>query len=698
MEGHQWIHRMPKVILAKIVRGTEKMTNTTPRFFRRILLSTASICLLLSITSPVAGATPEEVTKLLAADGGSSNAFFGYSVSISGDTAVIGAHRHGLSGDSRFGAAYVFVRNPDALPCSETGSADPWCQEAKLLASDAGDKDRFGFWVAIDGDTVVVGARQDDDAGSNSGSAYVFVRSGTTWTEEAKLTASDATAGDRFGTSVAISGDTVVIGAGEADGVGVDSGAAYIFTRAGTIWSEETKLTAADAAEGDSFGHYVAISGDTALMAAQYDDDKGNNSGSAYLFIRNSAAVACAETASIDPWCQQAKITASDGAEGDWFGGRVALSADTALVGAPFGTGIESGTGAAYIFTRSGASWSEQAKLIAADGNAGDTFGFGLALSGDTAIISSDGDSDLYDSAGSAYVFIRSSGVWDEQQPKLVASDGAADEFFSWGIGVSGDTAVIGAPTNPFFNQWTGGPGSAYIFDINRSETTAGEDVVVEPFPEDENGDPIEDAPDISMQFDEVTSGGDTTLTITEDGPPPPNGFELVGFSEGSTYLDIETTATFDGLVEICIDYSGATLPGVPEDLRLLHFEDPNWVDITSSNDFINMLLCGLTSSFSFFGIVTPDPLIRLVADLIDAVGLLNANNGIINSMDSKLEAVKQALIDINDNNDVAAVNVLLAFINAVEAQRGKQISDAEANDLITRAEEIISVLTGTVL
>lgn len=324
-------------------------------------------CFLLFSTVPISAATPEEVTKLLASDG-INNAEFGYSVSISGNTAVIGAPRHGLSG-SRFGAAYVYVHNPDTLPCGGSGPEDPWCEEAKLTASDQGNNDRFGFWVAIDGDTVVVGSRQDDDTDTNTGSAYVFTRIGAVWSEEAKLTAADAAAFDRFGTSVSISGDTAVIGAGEADGVGANSGAAYVFTRSGTTWSQEVKLTPADPAAGDFFGHYVSISENTILLSAFRDDDDGQDSGSAYLFVRNIVAVPCTETTTIDLWCQQAKITASDAAADDWFGGRVALSADTALVGAP--QFIVSGKGAAYVFTRSGTTWNQQAKLTASDGPPG---------------------------------------------------------------------------------------------------------------------------------------------------------------------------------------------------------------------------------------------------------------------------------------------------------------------------------------
>ena len=134
------------------------------------------------------------------------------------------------------------------------------------------------------GDTVLVGAREDDDKGSNSGSAYVFIRSGTTWTQQAKLTASDGVADDQFGFSVSVSGDTVVVAAPLDDDNGTNSGSAYLFTRSGTTWTQQSKLTASDGAAGDFFGISVSMSGDTVVVGAREDDDKGANSGSAYVF------------------------------------------------------------------------------------------------------------------------------------------------------------------------------------------------------------------------------------------------------------------------------------------------------------------------------------------------------------------------------------------------------------------------------
>ncbi len=198
---------------------------------------------------------------------------FGVSVAVDGDTAVIGAYGNDDAGPES-GSAYVFVRN-----------GTTWSEQAKLTASDAATYDRFGDSVAADGDTAVIGAPLDDDAAPESGSAYVFVRNGTTWNEQAKLTASDAATSDVFGESVAVDGDTAAIGSPLDDDAGFDSGSAYVFVRSGTTWNEQAKLTASDAAAYDVFGKSVAVGGDTAVVGARLNDDAGTNSGSAYVYI-----------------------------------------------------------------------------------------------------------------------------------------------------------------------------------------------------------------------------------------------------------------------------------------------------------------------------------------------------------------------------------------------------------------------------
>ncbi|MBN2243444.1 MAG: FG-GAP repeat protein [Acidobacteria bacterium] len=379
-----------------------------------------SLTVIFFLFSGVLNAAVAHETKLTASDGAAGD-YLGRSVAISGDTVVVGADYDDDKGiDS--GSAYVFVRSGNA-----------WSEQQKLTASDGAAGDYFGWKVAVSGDTVVIGAYGDDDKGIESGSAYVFVRNGGSWSEQQKLTASDGAEGDYFGDSVAISGDTVVVGADYDGDNGVESGSAYVFVRSGGSWSEQQKLTASDGAAGDFFGWNSAIDEDTVVIGAYGDDDTGVESGSAYVFVRSGGI-----------WSQQRKLTASDGAEGDYFGDSVAISGDTAVVGADYDddSGFESGS--AYVFVRSGGAWSQQQKLTASDGAAGDYFGWSVAITGDTVVIGADYDDDKGTNSGSAYVFVRSGGTWGEQR-KFTASDGAAGDNFGRSVAVSPDAVVIGA-------------------------------------------------------------------------------------------------------------------------------------------------------------------------------------------------------------------------------------------------------------
>ncbi len=366
--------------------------------------------------------------------------WFGHSVALSGDTALIGTPQDDDNGTDS-GSAYIFTR-----------SGNTWSLETKLTASDATTEDQFGYSVALDGDTALVGAYGDDDGSINSGAVYIFTRSGTTWEQQTKLIASDATANDQFGYSVALDGDAALIGAD----VGVDykiggSGSAYIFTRSGTTWTEQQKLTASDAEAGDQFGRSVALEGDTALIGAWLDDDvNSTESGSAYIFTRSGTT-----------WTEQQRLTASDAADGDRFGYSVALNGDTALVGAYWDDDdiIGKYTGSAYIFTRSGTTWTEQQRLTASDAAEYDNFGRSVALKGNMALIGSPYDDDIYSGSGSAYIFTRSGMTWREQQ-KLTASDAAAGDLFGNAVAFDGDTALIGAFSS---NDNGTSSGSAYF-------------------------------------------------------------------------------------------------------------------------------------------------------------------------------------------------------------------------------------------
>ncbi len=322
-------------------------------------------------------------------------------------------------------------------------------QEAKLTAGDGASGDLFGQFVSLSADTMVVGAQTDDDNGSDSGSAYVFVNSSAAWTQQAKLVSSDIGAGDNFGGSAAISGETIAMGARLNDDAGTDSGSAYVFVRSGNAWSQQAKLTSADAAGGDQFGESVAIDGDTVVVGARFDDDNGGDSGSAYVFVRSGAT-----------WAQQAKLTAGDGQAGDNFGWSVAVKGDTVVVGARADDDNGTDSGSAYVFVRSGTTWTQQAKLSASDGAAGDEFAYSVTVSGDTAVIGAILDDDAGTSSGSAYVFVRSGGTWTQQQ-KLTSSDAAAGDTFGASLAIRNNTAVIGALND---DHAATSDGSAYVF------------------------------------------------------------------------------------------------------------------------------------------------------------------------------------------------------------------------------------------
>ena len=320
-----------------------------------------------------------------------------------------------------------------------------------LLASDGADHDEFGKSVSISGNYAVIGALCNDENGSNSGSAYIFYYDSTNWYQQAKLTASDGADLDIFGKSVSISGNYVVIGATGNDDNGSCSGSAYIFSRSGTIWTEQAKLTASDAATEDNFGYSVSISGDYAVIGAIGNDENGTHAGAAYIFNRSGTI-----------WSQQAKLLASDGVAHDHFGKSVAIFGDYCVIGA----GDVDDNGFCYIFKRSGTSWYQQAKLVASDGASQDLFGYSVSIFDDYAVIGACGDDDNGSCSGSTYIFIRSDTTWTEQT-KLTASDGTTDNYFGYSVSIFDDYAVIGA----YSDDDNGiSSGSAYIF--NRSDTT----------------------------------------------------------------------------------------------------------------------------------------------------------------------------------------------------------------------------------
>ena len=370
-----------------------------------------------------------------------------------------------------------------------------WTQEAKLLASDQQVADLFGYSVSISGDYAIIGAYQKDAGASNAGAAYIFKRSGTNWAEETKLLASDPQATDFFGYSVSISGDYAIVGAYNQDAGASDAGAAYIFKRSGTSWAEETKLLASDAEANDWFGRSVSISGDYAIVGAYREGAGGIDAGAAYIYKRSGSS-----------WTQEAKLRASDPQAGDIFGYSVSISGDYAIVGAVFEDAGGSNAGAAYIFKRSGTSWVEETKLLASDADAGDQFGVSVSISGDYAIVGAVFEDAGGSNAGAAYIFKRSGTSWAEET-KLLASDPQADDFFGISVSISGDYAIVGA-----FLEDTGDTdaGAAYMFGAAPEINVQGGSPLVSIV----DGDVTPDAAD-NTDFGNVVSGANKVVTYT---------------------------------------------------------------------------------------------------------------------------------------------------------------------------------------
>ncbi|MCX7427752.1 MAG: Ig-like domain-containing protein [Planctomycetia bacterium] len=323
-------------------------------------------------------------------------------------------------------------------------------QIAKLRAGDGAADDNFGCSVSISGSTAIIGASRDDDHGIDSGSAYVFEDTGSGRIRVAKLSPDDGEPGDHFGKSVSISGSTAIVGAEGDDALGSFSGSAYIFQRSASGWIQVAKLTADDGGADKYFGGSVAICGTTAIVGAHRDDDFGSSTGSAYIFEDIGSG-----------WTQTAKLTATDGAGGDYFGWSVSVTDGRALVGAYGDDDLGSVSGSAYVFEDTGLGWTQIAKLTAGDGAANDVVGWSVSISGSSAIVGAYGDDDLGNSAGSAYIF-EDVGLGWLQVAKLTADDAASNDRFGWSVSISGSRAIVGAV---YDDDLGSSSGSAYIFE-----------------------------------------------------------------------------------------------------------------------------------------------------------------------------------------------------------------------------------------
>jgi hypothetical protein len=446
---------------------------------------------------------PPEQRDYLKASNTDAGDYFGYSVAVSGNTAVIGAPKEasnavGVNGaqddDSApwAGAAYVMVRDADGN----------WSQQAYLKASNAEFNDYFGGSVAISGDTIVVGANnecgsskgvngnQADNSFGYAGAAYVFVRSGTSWSQQAYLKASNSMVYGNFGYSVAITGDTIVVGSpmesNDASGVNssqvgttASSGAAYVFTRSNNNWTQQVYIKASNTGAEDRFGQSVAISGGTIVVGAPEEDSaasgiNGNqanessyNAGAAYVFAYTAGN-----------WAQQAYLKASNNGLEDYFGSAVAISADTIVVGAPREDSNASGvggtqanessvnSGAAYVFTRANTLWTQQAYMKASNTGDSDLFGTAVVVSGDKIVVGAPQESsnatgingnqadDSAFQSGAAYQFLRSGTAWTQHAYLKASNTGGGNpydvlpiqgDYFGSSLSIDAGTLLVGA-------------------------------------------------------------------------------------------------------------------------------------------------------------------------------------------------------------------------------------------------------------
>ena len=338
-----------------------------------------------------------------------------------------------IDGDTALVGAYgvkVGVHKQQGLAYIFTETDGVWTLAATLTANDGRPFDTFGSAVALSNGIAAVGAYQAD---GGRGYVYVYTGSGAHWTQKAKLS-TDTTVDECLGWSVGVSGSTVLAGAPFAEIDGKQFGAVYAYAPTAGVWGQTQEITASDAGLGDFFGNAIATDGANVVIGADSATIGANTTqGAAYVF-KNSGGT----------WVEQAKLIADDGAAFDNFGRAVAISGSTILVGAPYVVIDDNAfEGAVYAYDGAGATWQQRQKLLASDGTANTYFGWSVAVSGDNALV---GATSFYDpDTGAAYAFARSGTQWTQTQ-ELVSGDGPDPEFFGWSVGLSASGALIGEP------------------------------------------------------------------------------------------------------------------------------------------------------------------------------------------------------------------------------------------------------------
>lgn len=375
--------------------------------------------------------------------------YFGWAGAVSHDTAVVGAPDFDVGAEFDAGAAWVWVR-------SESG----WTQQAQLTASNGTFDDIFGSAVDIAGDTIAIGARGSEGGGLvQAGSVYIFVRNGTTWTEQAQILPKDVHEGGNFGALVALSGNTLLVGVPSDDTQGNQAGAAYVFVRTGSTWRQQAKLIPADIGVADHFGQSIDISGGTAIIGAPNENHGGPGAeGAAYVYVRAGTS-----------WTLQSKLIGPPATiTSDHFGSAVAVWRSVAVVGSPDDHVGPEGIGSAHVFRRQGAVWTYQQMLTAADPDAADRFGSAVDVHGDLVTVGAvDGDFPGFSTptnVGEIFAFVRDGETWT-QQANIFASDATKDDDFSGDISLWNDTLLSTAWLHDLGFALPNA-GSAYVFRL----------------------------------------------------------------------------------------------------------------------------------------------------------------------------------------------------------------------------------------
>lgn len=452
----------------------------------------------------------QKESELIPVDGYNEDKF-GYSVSLSGNRALVGAY---LDDDNGVDSGSVYIFDFDG---------DSWIQTQKLIASDGTEGDNFGNSISLIENKAVVGAYHQGGNVQEFGAAYVFVFDGNIWSETQKLVSNNRSHNDEFGNSVSMSGDKILIGAKGDSTNGSFSGSAYVFRYDGNNWLQSQKLIPSDNSSSDFFGYSVSLSGDKALIGASWDDDKGSASGSAYIYeyIDNI-------------WIEKYKLTASDGAQFTHFGNSVYIFENRALIGAYKDSENGSYSGASYMFELNNGIWLQTQKITPEIiENAGDQFGISVSLSENFALIGAHENDFFGGNSGSAYIYTYDGNEWMQNQQ--ISIDGSAWSYFGNSISLFGNYMLIGAPHNRVNDIKSG---SAYLFAYNNRSWK----LIQKIFPDDAG---LED------YFGASVSMSDSRLLIgspRSNGNQPFSGSAYIFEYDENNWIQSQKLTAFDGI------------------------------------------------------------------------------------------------------------------------------------------------------